>query len=78
MDRFLGWTSIGEFQQDTCRKLWVSKCVAVNKNLKVKLEINDAVHSFSDLYLRKTTIKNLEDKKREARLFFFARFSYIR
>ncbi len=48
----------------------VSKCVAANRGLKLQLEINDAVHSFSDLYLRKVSLRNLEDKKREVRMFF--------
>ena len=48
----------------------VTKCTARNKNFEVELEINDAIHSFLDLYLKKVTITNLSDKKREVRVFF--------
>ena len=48
----------------------VSQCFAVNKRLGVELEINDAVHSFLDLYFRKITVKNVVDANRDVKLFF--------
>ncbi len=47
----------------------VSKCVAINKDLSLELEINDAVHSFSNIYLRKIAVKNMASSKREIRVF---------
>ncbi len=48
----------------------VSKCTAKNEETNLQLEVNDAVHSFLDMYLRKIVIHNNRDKKREVRLFF--------
>lgn len=48
----------------------VSQCFAVNKQLEVELEVNDAVHSFLDLYFRKVTVKNAADSNREVKVFF--------
>ena len=48
----------------------VSKCIANNEESALQLEVNDAVHSFLDVYLRKIVIHNNADRKREVRLFF--------
>src|SRR3972149_2745781 len=48
----------------------VSQCLAVNKELKVELEVNDAVHSFLDVYFRKVAVRNLAEVKREVKVFF--------
>jgi GH15 family glucan-1,4-alpha-glucosidase len=48
----------------------VSMCSATNSEIGIELEINDAVYSFLDLYLRKVSVKNLADKKREVKVFF--------
>jgi GH15 family glucan-1,4-alpha-glucosidase len=48
----------------------VSMCIANNKEATIQLEVNDAVHSFLDVYLRKIVIHNNINRKREIRLFF--------
>ena len=48
----------------------VSRCVAKNSELEIELEVNDAVHNFLDLYLRKLVVRNLSNSKREVRVFF--------
>jgi GH15 family glucan-1,4-alpha-glucosidase len=48
----------------------VSKCLAKNRELEIELESNDAVHHLYNLYLRKITVHNLSDKKRQVRLLF--------
>jgi oligosaccharide amylase len=48
----------------------VSKCTASNEQAHLTLEINDAVHSSMDVYLRKIVVNNNTDKRREVRLFF--------
>jgi glucoamylase len=48
----------------------VSNCTATNPKLGIELEVNDAVHSFFDLYLKKIAVKNSVDKKREVKVFF--------
>jgi GH15 family glucan-1,4-alpha-glucosidase len=48
----------------------VSQCLASNKKLRIGLEVNDGVYSFSDLYLRKIAVTNTADVKREVRVIF--------
>jgi GH15 family glucan-1,4-alpha-glucosidase len=48
----------------------VSKCIASNEKANLQLEVNDAVHSSLDVYMRKIVVYNNNDKKREVRLFF--------
>jgi GH15 family glucan-1,4-alpha-glucosidase len=48
----------------------VSMCIANNDGAAIQLEVNDAVHSFLDVYLRKIVIHNNINRKREVRLFF--------
>ena len=52
----------------------VSKYTAKNSELAIEMEINDAVHNFMDIYLRKVTIKNTASKPKEIRLFFINDF----
>jgi len=47
----------------------VSKCFAKNHELNIELEINDAVHSFINVYLKKLTLHNISNSNREFRLF---------
>ena len=47
----------------------VSRCSAINQDLGLQLEVNDAVHSFLDVFLRKVVINNIASEKREVRLF---------
>jgi GH15 family glucan-1,4-alpha-glucosidase len=64
---------LGEDWQMTMKYLpetLVSRCLAKNSEFEVELDINDGVHNFLDLYLRKVTIKNVSDSKLEVRLFF--------
>ena len=48
----------------------VSKCQAGNQDVGLQLEINDAVHSFLDVYLRKLVIDNNGGGRRDVRVFF--------
>ncbi len=48
----------------------VSSYSARNSEFEIELEVNDAVHYFLDLYLRKVTVRNLSNLKREIRIFF--------
>ena len=42
----------------------------MNRKLRIELEVNDAVYSFLDLYLRKVAVTNSTDANREVRVFF--------
>ena len=48
----------------------VSQCSARNQDAGLQLEVNDAVHSFLDVFLRKVVINNIGGGRREVRLFF--------
>lgn len=60
------WEVIIDYLPETL----VSNCRAKNNELGIELEINDAVHNFFNIYLKKTKIKNLKNDSRNARLFF--------
>ena len=55
----------------------VSKCSALNRKLGIEFEVNDAVHSFHDLYLRKIAVKNMVDSKRDVQSFLFTGLSHL-
>jgi GH15 family glucan-1,4-alpha-glucosidase len=61
-----GWNITSNYLPETL----VSKCLAVNPQLQIELEINDAVYSFRDIYLRKVVVRNNGTSKHEIRLFF--------
>jgi GH15 family glucan-1,4-alpha-glucosidase len=48
----------------------VSNCRSIHKSLGIKLEVNDAVYSWLDVFLRKLVIHNLSPNPREIRIFF--------
>ncbi len=48
----------------------VGRYQAGSKELGIELEMNDAVHHFHNLYMRKVTITNRAPRKREIRIFF--------
>ena len=48
----------------------VSKCSAKNQDSGLQLEINDAIHSVLDVYLRKLVVNNDGNKRRDVRVFF--------
>lgn len=52
----------------------VSRCFSINDQLGIKLEINDAVHNFLDVLLRKIKVENLSDRRKEIRLFIASDF----
>ena len=67
------FTWLGDNWQTTMKYLpetLVSKCVAKNPDMKIQLELNDAVHHFLNLYLRKVVLTNTSDTKKDIRLFF--------
>jgi GH15 family glucan-1,4-alpha-glucosidase len=47
----------------------VGRSVAVNRSMGVKLEVDDAVYSFLNLYVKKVAVTNQLDVKREVRVF---------
>jgi GH15 family glucan-1,4-alpha-glucosidase len=48
----------------------VSQCTAKSSQLGIELDVNDAVHSFLNAYLRKVVVKNLTDRQQQAKVFF--------
>jgi GH15 family glucan-1,4-alpha-glucosidase len=47
----------------------VSKCTATSPLMQIELDVNDAVCSLLDVYLRKIVVKNLSDKERTVKVF---------
>jgi GH15 family glucan-1,4-alpha-glucosidase len=70
-DRRFSWINENwEVKMKYLPETLVSQCSAENQNAGLRLEINDAVHSFLDVYLRKLVINNIGGRRREVRLFF--------
>ncbi len=77
VDGQFSWTFSGEWDIDINYKkeTLVSSVTALNKRLNVKLQICDAVHYEKNVFLRKITIYNLGNRKREIRLFLNQHFN---
>ncbi|RMD45619.1 glycoside hydrolase family 15 protein, partial [Candidatus Pacearchaeota archaeon] len=53
----------------------VSDVRATNKELKLKLNINEAVHFNENIFLRKIVIENLDNRRRDLKLFIAQHFN---
>lgn len=53
----------------------VTRIHAVNQNLGLELEINDALHPADDLYLKRIVVRNLREYPREIKFIFYQDFS---
>lgn len=51
-----------------------SNIIAINKQDKIEININDVVDNKRDVFVRKLTIKNLDKKKRKIKIFFSQQF----
>lgn len=60
------WVKTWDYLDDTL----ITKCSATSESLGLALEINDAVHYRSDLYLRRAVIRNRRSDPRQVRVFF--------
>ncbi len=69
-DNHFSWVENWDIKMKYMPETLVSMCMASNEGGAIQLEVNDAVHSFLDAYLRKIVIHNNMDRKREIRLFF--------
>jgi GH15 family glucan-1,4-alpha-glucosidase len=59
------WEIVMTYLPDTL----IGKYLAESRNLEIGLEVNDAIHNFYSLFLRKVAITNRSDKKRDVRIF---------
>jgi len=59
------WDIVSNYLPETL----VSKCIASHSKLQIELEVNDAVYSFSDIFLRKIAVRNKSNVKHEIRVF---------
>lgn len=65
-----GWKKSHSYKKEAL----VGNTKAVNERLGLELELNSLVCHNKDIYLRKITLRNLTDKKRDIRLFFHQHF----
>ena len=56
------------------KEVLVTNIKGVNPSLHIELQFNDAVHCAKNIFLRKVTVRNTSNKRREVRLFFHQRF----
>ncbi len=64
------WEILIKYKKDCL----VSEIYAYNPNLEVELLINEAVHYSKNIFLRRVSVENKSDKKREIRVFFSQNF----
>ncbi len=48
----------------------VTEVLLRKSDFQLKLQVEDAIHHFHDIFVRKVTVKNTAEKEREVRLFF--------
>jgi len=56
------------------KKTLVSNVILKNQELGIELIINDAIHKYSNMFLRKIRVKNLKDKDIRFRIYFYHPF----
>ncbi|MBI4181209.1 MAG: glycoside hydrolase family 15 protein [Chloroflexi bacterium] len=61
-----GWDMEMKYLPDTL----VSRCLATHPDLDIKIETNDAVHHFINVFMRKVMVHNTGKASRKVRLFF--------
>ena len=70
-DRRFSWINENwEVKMKYLPETLVSQCSARNQDAGLQLDVNDAVHSFLDVFLRKVVINNVGGGRREVRVFF--------
>jgi len=76
VDSQFSWFDSDEWKRNIAYKkdALVSDIVGFNRRLNIKLNISESVHFLKNIYIKKVTIKNMSDKKREVRIFFHQRF----
>lgn len=60
------WEIVMKYLPDTL----IGKYLAKSRDLEIGLEMNDAIHNFYNLFLRKVAVTNQSDKRRDVRVFF--------
>lgn len=76
VDGKINWLDNGEWQISVFYEdnSMVSKVVAENFNIKIRVESNDVVYNEKNIFLRKFTLTNLGDREREVKMFFDQQF----
>lgn len=76
IDGKISWISKKEWDLDISYKqdTLVTDVIAINENLKIKLNINETIHPEKNILLRKINVHNLDDKKRTIKVFFAQTF----
>ena len=57
------------------KKTLISDIKAVNKDLGIELHINDTIHKYKTIFMRKIKIKNLNPHKVNVRIYFYHNFN---
>lgn len=76
VDGKINWIDNGEWQVSVLYEdnSMISKVVAENNNIKIRLESNEVVYNEKNVFLRKFTLTNLSDRDREVKIFFDQQF----
>jgi len=76
VDGRVSWIDDGEWQVhiNYDDNSMISKVMAENSNIKIKLESNDVVYNEKNIFLRKFALTNLDSRDREVKIFFDQQF----
>ncbi len=76
VDGQFSWIDNPEWQRNLAYKkeMLVSNITMRNERLGIELLFNDAMHYSKNIFIRKVTVKNITNNRREVRLFFHQRF----
>jgi len=70
VDGKFSWTDEWKKKLSYKRETLVSDCSLMNNEFGIEIKASDAVHYNKNIFMRKITVRNLKDEKREIRVFF--------
>jgi len=65
-----GWEKSFGYKKDAL----ITDIKAVNYDLRIQLNINDMIHKYMPVYIRKLKVKNLSSHKKDVKIFFYHDF----
>ncbi|SNZ09543.1 glucoamylase [Persephonella hydrogeniphila] len=66
----VGWKRTFSYKKDTL----ITDIKAVNEELGIQININDLIHKYLPIYIRKFRVKNLTRQKKDIKIFFYHDF----
>ncbi len=74
-DKFSWLDDSWEYEYRYVKKTLISDVVARNKDLGIELHIQDTIHKYATIFLRRIKIKNLTEEKKHVKIYFYHNFN---